>query len=493
MYQVLLVDDEYMILEGLKWIIPWEECGFEIAAVAKSATEALRQLERYSIDVMISDVNMPEMTGLELLAAAKKDNPDLLTLILSGYQEFNYVQKAIELDTKGYLLKPVDKQELRAKMAAFKEILDARENEKKRQRTYQDGFMSLWINDELSEDEFQGFIYPKTIESFPGFTVVRVSCHRKLDDMEAFLQAHHQLFYMIRQEKIPVLTMIVVGEQALAKEWIGLLQETFVDSIDKMIIGETVTDWDSVYESYNQVQQFLFFDTEAEVVSQVKQQKIEVPLTRLQFFSFNKSLMIGDRPTIHHQLESIFQEMKKLEFTPDEVRHVAFLLFSDIYRQFPSLDRAIYQSMLSVIQKSETLETIQSCLFSVLELTNQQTQIEKRYSKLVTKAIEIIQSRYTEDLTLKLVAEQLYINVVYLGQCFKSETERSFSQFLNQVRIQKAQQLLLYTPKSINEIAYETGYNTNHYFIKMFKKLNGMSPKEFRETYKDNYQAILSI
>lgn len=493
MYQVLLVDDEYMILEGLKWIIPWKECGFEIAAVARSAREALKQLEQYAIDVMISDVNMPEMTGLELLAEAKKDNPELLTLILSGYQEFNYVQKAMELDTKGYLLKPVDKQELRAKMMAFKELLDARENEKKRQRTYQDGFMSLWLNDELSEDELQGFIYPKTIDSFTGFTVVHVSCHGKMSNIEDFLQEHHQLFYMIRQEKVPVLTMIVVGEQAESNEWIGLFQENFADAIDKMIVGETVTDWDNVYESYNQVQKFLFFDTENGAVTQIKKQKIEAPLTSLQFFSFNKSLMIGDRPTVHDHLKSIFQEMKQLEFTPDEVRHVAFLLFSDIYRQFPSLDRAIYQSMLSVIQKSETLENIQSCLFSVLDLTQQSMQMEKRYSQLVTAAIEMIQERYTEDLTLKCIAEELYINAVYLGQCFKSETERSFSQFLNQIRIQKAQQLLLYTPKSINEIAYETGYNTNHYFIKMFKKLNGMSPKEFRETYKDKYQAMLTL
>lgn len=126
----------------------------------------------------------------------------------------------------------------------------------------------------------------------------------------------------------------------------------------------------------------------------------------------------------------------------------------------------------------------------MLELTSKSNQPQKRYSDLVSEAITCIQEEYSQELTLKAVSDRLHINGVYLGQCFKNETECSFSQYLNQVRIQKAQQLLLYTNKSINEIAYETGYNTNHYFIKMFKKLNGLSPKEFRDRYKDNYQAI---
>ncbi|XIJ97922.1 helix-turn-helix domain-containing protein [Streptococcus parauberis] len=106
------------------------------------------------------------------------------------------------------------------------------------------------------------------------------------------------------------------------------------------------------------------------------------------------------------------------------------------------------------------------------------------------ETIACIEQDYEQDLSLKLVSEKLHINSVYLGQCFKNETERSFAQYLNQVRIQKAQQMLLYSNKTINEIAFATGYNTNHYFIKMFKKLNGLSPKEFRDQYKDNYQAI---
>lgn len=200
--------------------------------------------------------------------------------------------------------------------------------------------------------------------------------------------------------------------------------------------------------------------------------------------------MIGDEPTIVSKLQAIFEEMTELSFSPEDVKHVSFLLFSDIYRQFPILDRMTYLSMVKTIHDSQSIDQILSALKKVLELTSKSNQPQKRYSDLVSEAITCIQEEYSQELTLKAVSDRLHINGVYLGQCFKNETECSFSQYLNQVRIQKAQQLLLYTNKSINEIAYETGYNTNHYFIKMFKKLNGLSPKEFRDRYKDNYQAI---
>lgn len=200
--------------------------------------------------------------------------------------------------------------------------------------------------------------------------------------------------------------------------------------------------------------------------------------------------MIGDEPTIVSKLQAIFEEMTELSFSPEDVKHVSFLLFSDIYRQFPILDRMTYLSMVKTIHDSQSIDQILSALKKVLELTSKSNQPQKRYSDLVSEAITCIQEEYSQELTLKAVSDRLHINGVYLGQCFKNETECSFSQYLNQVRIQKAQQLLLYTNRSINEIAYETGYNTNHYFIKMFKKLNGLSPKEFRDRYKDNYQAI---
>ncbi|HFG0136153.1 TPA: response regulator [Streptococcus pyogenes] len=490
MYKVLLVDDEYMILQGLTMIIDWQALGFDVVSIARSGQEALAYLTQYPVDVMISDVTMPGMTGLDLIEAAKTNHPQLQTLILSGYQEFSYVQKAMELETKGYLLKPVDKAELQAKMKQFKDWLDAQQAESIRQETYHDSLLTLWLTDELSEKEFHQLSQDLPEHALTGFTVLYVECSEWIEEMEAYFKQEEQPCYLKKEEDKKIYLAILLGRAQQAKAFTSNLQKQFSENIQQIILGETVDDWENVYESYNQVRQSLFYNSQMSQPTDKGNSKLEMPESRLQFFAFNKALMIGDEPTILAKLEAIFHEMKALNFSPEDVKHVSFLLFSDIYRQFPILDKMTYLSMVKTIHNSQSIDRILRELKKVLDVTNQNNSPEKRYSDLVSETIDCIRKEYHQELTLKAIADRLHVNGVYLGQCFKNETERSFTQYLNHVRIQKAQQLLLYTNQSINEIAYETGYNTNHYFIKMFKKLNGLSPKEFRDRYKDNYQAI---
>ncbi|HER8325197.1 TPA: response regulator transcription factor [Streptococcus pyogenes] len=490
MYKVLLVDDEYMILQGLTMIIDWQALGFDVVSTARSGQEALAYLTQYPVDVMISDVTMPGMTGLDLIEAAKTNHPQLQTLILSGYQEFSYVQKAMELETKGYLLKPVDKAELQAKMKQFKDWLDAQQAESIRQETYHDSLLRLWLTDELSEKEFHQLSQDLPEHALTGFTVLYVECSEWIEEMEAYFKQEEQPCYLKKEEDKKIYLAILLGRAQQAKAFTSNLQKQFSENIQQIILGETVDDWENVYESYNQVRQSLFYNSQMSQPTDKGNSKLEMPEFRLQFFAFNKALMIGDEPTILAKLEAIFHEMKALNFSPEDVKHVSFLLFSDIYRQFPILDKMTYLSMVKTIHNSQSIDRILRELKKVLDVTNQNNSPEKRYSDLVSETIDCIRKEYHQELTLKAIADRLHVNGVYLGQCFKNETERSFTQYLNHVRIQKAQQLLLYTNQSINEIAYETGYNTNHYFIKMFKKLNGLSPKEFRDRYKDNYQAI---
>ncbi|HEQ1582158.1 TPA: response regulator transcription factor [Streptococcus pyogenes] len=490
MYKVLLVDDEYMILQGLTMIIDWQALGFDVVSTARSGQEALAYLTQYPVDVMISDVTMPGMTGLDLIEAAKTNHPQLQTLILSGYQEFSYVQKAMELETKGYLLKPVDKAELQAKMKQFKDWLDAQQAESIRQETYHDSLLTLWLTDELSEKEFHQLSQDLPEHALTGFTVLYVECSEWIEEMEAYFKQEEQPCYLKKEEDKKIYLAILLGRAQQAKAFTSNLQKQFSEDIQQIILGETVDDWENVYESYNQVRQSLFYNSQMSQPTDKGNSKLEMPESRLQFFAFNKALMIGDEPTILAKLEAIFHEMKALNFSPEDVKHVSFLLFSDIYRQFPILDKMTYLSMVKTIHNSQSIDRILRELKKVLDVTNQNNSPEKRYSDLVSETIDCIRKEYHQELTLKAIADRLHVNGVYLGQCFKNETERSFTQYLNHVRIQKAQQLLLYTNQSINEIAYETGYNTNHYFIKMFKKLNGLSPKEFRDRYKDNYQAI---
>ena len=112
MYKVLLVDDEYMITEGLKRLIPFEKWDMEVVATANHADDALDYVREHPVDIVISDVNMPDKTGLEMIGEMKELLPEAYYILLSGYQEFEYVKKAMNLNVVDYLVKPVDKVEL---------------------------------------------------------------------------------------------------------------------------------------------------------------------------------------------------------------------------------------------------------------------------------------------------------------------------------------------------------------------------------------------
>src|SRR5699024_5347830 len=112
LYKVLLVDDEPLITEGLQALVDWEDYGFEVVQRLENGQEALAYLERNEIDLLVTDIVMPKKTGLELIAEVQKINPTIKTIILSGYEEFDYIKKGIALGIENYLIKPVDEDEL---------------------------------------------------------------------------------------------------------------------------------------------------------------------------------------------------------------------------------------------------------------------------------------------------------------------------------------------------------------------------------------------
>ena len=134
MYKVLIVDDEIMIRRGLSKIIHWEEIGFEMAGAVGNAMEALELIKKTPVDVLLTDISMPEMTGLELIHQARKILPGLKAVVISGYSEFDYAREAIELKVENYILKPLDPKKI---TETFQKICKELDQEQRRERREQ--------------------------------------------------------------------------------------------------------------------------------------------------------------------------------------------------------------------------------------------------------------------------------------------------------------------------------------------------------------------
>lgn len=488
MYSVMLVDDEYMILEGLKRIIPWEELGFEIIKTARSAREALDYLKEHPIDLLMTDITMPEMSGIELIATAQAEGRHFMSLILSGYQEFEYVKQGMALQVKDYLVKPVDKEELLKNVQLIKTELDAEKKNATQAQLYLEAGLMRWLHDELNELEYEDLINQfKGIRS-GAFTAVL------MEGTPSSLLAVSELF--ARQ---PLQIKSLMDSRQLTMIYRGSRQQLFIELHEaerilagqgRIYVGETVAEWEDLYESYEKVRQLKGLDTfYKDLLPEDRQDQNKTSSTELSFLSFNKALMIGDSQTILRELTQIFDQLVQQQASPDYVRYIVFLLFADIYRQYPELIGDDYDQLVEKIRRSNQLSSLAELLQAILGGLKNKPK-KKRYSDSVQQAVDIIETRYPEELNLKLVADELHLHVVYLGQVFKKETQKSFSQFLNQVRTKQAQKLLLYTDRTIAEIADEVGFNNTNYFSKMFKKLNGITPKEFREQYEAGYAPV---
>lgn len=492
-YKAMFVDDEYMILEGLKMIVDWSALGFEVVKTAKSATEALAYLETHEIDLLITDINMPEMSGIELVKQAQEKTNDFFTIILSGYQEFEFVKKGMQLGVKNYLVKPVNKEELKKSVLEIHEELEKRQQQQEQKELYRETGLILWLNDELNDGEFQGLLKQFSSGTFPPYTPLLFNGEKAVleEVAEYFLNKGQQMAVYGRFNENQLI-LIYSGERQKLLLLIRELEQHFSGSHWQIIIGETITEWENLYKSYEKIKQVQSLQAfYPDLLPHERILKVDAvdKEEELPFLSFNKALMIGDIKTICQELDKIFDQLLAAQADPEQVKYISFLLFTDIYRQSSALSAEDCETVIAEIRKGNTIVELRRLFDNILEKSKVQTN-QKRYSETVQHTIDIINNDYTKEISLKSAAEALHLSVVYLGQLFKKETELSFNQYLNLVRIKKAQHLLLHTQQTINEISEEIGYNNTNYFSKMFKKLNGITPKEFRDTYREEYDSL---
>jgi len=427
MYKVLLVDDEYMITEGLKRLIPFDKWDMEVVATANHADDALDYVREHPVDIVISDVNMPDKTGLEMIGEMKELLPNSYYILLSGYQEFDYVKKAMNLNVVDYLVKPVDKVELERLLEKIASQLGEQSHEPEilSQQLDEEAFKThlsqkenWWIG--LSKEKQGNFVIP---------------------------------YYVLGQD-----WQIILADQ----EFEGLLVMPFE------------APYQANFEKWKfNVEKALFYGT--------------VNLDQSEsLFSYYEPIY---RVIIQGNLQQIIDELTLLEKivlenTPRvSITKQLFTQFvMDVFHLFEHLKA---DDMTDIVKNIHAITTFEDLVAYTKEtLTSFFGQY--RMNENVVSVLEVIGRDYKKELSLKDISKDLFINPVYLGQLIKKETNSTFAELLNKQRIKAAQQLLLSTNDSIEDICYTVGYSNVGYFYKVFRKLCGKSPKAYRKQVEAN-------
>lgn len=427
MYKVLLVDDEYMITEGLKRLIPFDKWDMEVVATANHADDALDYVREHPVDIVISDVNMPDKTGLEMIGEMKELLPNSYYILLSGYQEFDYVKKAMNLNVVDYLVKPVDKVELERLLEKIASQLGEQSHEPE------------ILSQQLDEEAFK-----------------------------AHLSQKENWWIGLSKEKQG---NFVIPYYVLGQDWQIILAD---QEFEGLLVMPFEAPYQANFEKWKRdIEKTLFYGS--------------VNLDQSEsLFSYYEPIY---RVIIQGNLQQIIEELTLLEKivlenTPRvSITKQLFTQFvMDVFHLFEHLKA---DDMTDIVKNIHAITTFEDLVAYTKEtLTSFFGQY--RMNENVVSVLEVIGRDYKKELSLKDISKDLFINPVYLGQLIKKETNSTFAELLNKQRIKAAQQLLLSTNDSIEDICYTVGYSNVGYFYKVFRKLCGKSPKAYRKQVEAN-------
>ncbi|MGB4660102.1 MAG: response regulator [Mobilitalea sp.] len=533
MYKIFLVEDEIVVREGIKNNINWEENGFKIVGDESDGELAYPMIIKEQPDILITDIKMPFMDGLELSKLLKKDMPQLKIIIISGYSDFGYAQRAIDIGVSEYLLKPITSQKLVAAVKNAAIVIEKDREDKQVMEQYQhliyqkqgekrkDFFNSL-VNGKMSlsqiieQEEELGInmvastfcimlFQLKAQEDMYEYSDEIVQCElRMVEELKKYTEIK------VFERDVDGWAFILQGDnEEQINTLIQDLRNMLIQICDKKVhyfsgIGRIVHRIRDLQQSYldaNSAFSMRYFENEDKFLSyhdvrNIKEQignRIninELNLDKIDRNLVEEFLKRGMMQDVDGFVDSYFDSLG------------SNVLNSTLFRQYVVLDG--YFVVMKFLQQLEypkkqmqdnmkdtndiigQLSSIEDCytffkniLKKTIDLRNKNSQ--RRYVALIENAKEYIQNNYAlNDVTLDKVASNVNMSPNYFSSLFNQETGITFIEYLTDIRMEKAKEYLRCTNKRITEIGYLVGYLDSHYFSYIFRKTQNCTPSEYR-------------
>lgn len=495
--KMLIVDDEPIISQGLRMTIPWASYGVEVIGEAYNGKEATEILLKEEVDIVLTDVRMPEMDGIQLAQFIKERMPHIQVIIISGYDEFDYAREALRYQVKDYLLKPVDIDELVAKVKELKESIlherVQRANEYKIE--IRDTLSKLILTPQLhfsyvNQDLLQGRKYCVVVSEIPNYAALAKT--QRTENLDEMREEWDRKLSQVFKEAVTFFVhanvhVLVVPSDGLVQE---ALKNTLLESGLELVFGisSLFEDPSDVSKAYKQgVEALATKELTNENVLFYKEKKTVLP--NIDYTFLYETLFNYDFKVLEENVNDIFENMKLGQYSLIDMRDFCYELNIKIEQKLQgllsveSLDDVTYQVTheldLHFYNTSDCLkEVMLSDLQMWIQVLEEENQGKKSWS--VEKAIKYIGENFYRDLKASEVANEIHITHNYFSMIFKKELGKSFNDYLNDLRIEKAMQLLTETSDRVYEIATEVGYSEYKYFVQVFRKRTGMTPTDYR-------------
>ena len=528
MYNVMLVDDEEEVRLAIEKKINWQELGFNVVATAENGQDALERALETQPDVVMTDVNMPFMNGLEFSKQLKAQLPATKVVIFSGYDEFDYAKEAIELSAEEYILKPIDADELHQVFARIKvrldDEVDKRRNMETLEKYYQESFP--FFREQFLIGLIEGHIEPDRIDeiaadygqgiegNFYAVGIIKLSFENQneinndtrrllcvsLNQLAKERLAGHPNYYCLNY----LGNVIVLGCFERTVEY-----DEFVTDLDRICklsakllqtnttagVGGMVTELKDLFSSFKSAREaaayrIILDENQAISINDVEPKEAHINLFETDNVNqILKQIKIGTPEELKGSIHEFFSNLHQNGVALYQLKLSILEAYFEIIKlartyDINSEDEKGDKDILELLEKVESLDMVEKWFedrcFKVKEIVNK-TRLDST-GLMIEKAKGYIAEHFTEsDISVESLCTYLNVSPNYFSSVFKKNTGLSFVTYLTDIRLKKAVELLENTDEKAYMIAGMIGYEEPNYFSYVFKKAYGISPSKYRQ------------
>lgn len=507
--RIVVVEDEANAREGIVRLIERINAAYQVVAEAENGQEGFECIDRIRPDLVITDIKMPVMSGIEMLDKLKKIGHTHKTIVLTGYSEFEYARKALQLGVVDYLEKPITANDLRAALLTIEqELVDqqllglpnlppAEQAEHLIVRTItrddvNTSLVSRYLERIVAVDANRPFQW---VQWYAGarFNDVWEEIKGIWQD-KSFRDNSSFLFAVPTDRSINLLMPQDLYEGAVTLPSMdAILKNAERQVVISMTRLENLSEMRDGFRQLCQYRKWSIIDTNLAILSEkaigslnVKQfhypEQLENRMRAAVTDSNGKQLQQAITDWINFCYGAIYPPDQLIDATTRFVLTLLNLLARE-YGNEITYERQ--KSWLEAIVHAQTKSEFIAALQSIEKQTVALFKKDQVYSLSVNKALRLIHSHYTQGITLEEIASMLRITPEYLSTLFNKEVGKTYSAYMKEIRINRAKQLLIHSEMKIFEIAENIGYPDAKYFSRVFKESTGISPGEYQRLHKD--------
>ncbi len=500
MIKLLLADDEDYTREGLTTEIDWKALGIDEIMQAKNGAEAISIANWYRPEIILTDIKMPKVDGIEFAKELVEINPDVKIIFMSGFMEVNYLKSAIKLSAIDFIEKPIDislvneaiKKAVRAVLESRKQ-LDIIANQKNYEQTQLSTVLTSKIYNSVEIERLCSKIGFPLHQKYICILLqlnIKASTDEYKEKISSLINKR-KLRYVLSDLNNRTIQVIISFEEKTHYMLGGIISDCSNLSEDIIIaVGMESDSLKNIYGSFQMAEIALnssFFDTTRKVFT-VDDYTLNKNSIEPQIYG-DYLLIIRENPReLVNWLENLYQRiMGQKYYRKEQIQSMIGSFLISIQQEYPQIN--IFDGyMLSeervnvIIEKYDSFDMLWDYFISKINELEKELEKQRQYSKLITDVMEYISKNYGNiELGVADIAEKFHLTASYINVLFKQETGSTIKKYISNIRIENAKLLIRENYERISDISEKCGYANANYFAKVFKEETGMTPVEYRK------------